>query len=734
VLDKTSESDISIILAEYSQFEEVNFKNESDLNKNLSHILPPREVFMSTIFLVQDADNIFELAPKERLEVLKNVFWLLGIDDAKTIISDEKRNIWTKLKIKTDTTNFDKKLKNSLDDYLKSVNLLKNTDNNIFEDFWKNYEELFKELNFVADKIDINNFSLDNWLAGIHVKIRNKVDNKKKEYQKIMHELETIQDKEKELTAEHNEKQKKEKLYSLELEEVVKKIQDIDPEKIIKLKKERELVWQNKKKLDNNLPQEIIIDFYNKNYNAFFWDFWQQSRAINDFFSIREVYDIINHLSKEWKLYKEIINTIDLKIKNTEQQIKWEIKQIETNIIHLKERQSTEILQIKNLEKEILEFDGYIDKQAKYFCEKITGNCPFIKSINKQSFDQLNNQKANKKLDLNNVIKKLDAENYDKKIKELEENKIMLEKKLESWDKLDIFDKEKKWKENLLKKIKKFLVEINWKSLHDLYQEYQIFEKQQKLLDNEIDTLEKSQEQLKNHELQQEKLHTQIKSLHIEIIDLVKKIDLKVEQKKQVKQQIGVIDQQQIQKWEKENNGAERSLEQIYSLIEDYKESQLEVKQLRQDELIVNNLYKIFSKELLLIALQDSLPILGDIVNNYLQQVVEYEISFKLDNAQGKSLELEAKIIDSKGEREVKSLSWWQKVLLKLVWMLAISSFLGSPMLFLDETINNLDAETVGKVADMLADFVKQRNMKLFTVTHSQQIQEMDIWDEIISL
>lgn len=66
--------------------------------------------------------------------------------------------------------------------------------------------------------------------------------------------------------------------------------------------------------------------------------------------------------------------------------------------------------------------------------------------------------------------------------------------------------------------------------------------------------------------------------------------------------------------------------------------------------------------------------------------------------------------------------------------MLAISSYINSPILFLDETINNLDTDTVGKVADMLEDFVKQREMKFYTITHSQQIQQMDIWDKIIEI
>lgn len=66
--------------------------------------------------------------------------------------------------------------------------------------------------------------------------------------------------------------------------------------------------------------------------------------------------------------------------------------------------------------------------------------------------------------------------------------------------------------------------------------------------------------------------------------------------------------------------------------------------------------------------------------------------------------------------------------------MLAISSYMNSPMLFLDETINNLDVDTVAKVADMLKDFVQQRSMKLYAVTHSQQIQEMNIRDKTIEI
>lgn len=79
-------------------------------------------------------------------------------------------------------------------------------------------------------------------------------------------------------------------------------------------------------------------------------------------------------------------------------------------------------------------------------------------------------------------------------------------------------------------------------------------------------------------------------------------------------------------------------------------------------------------------------------------------------------------------------MSGGQKVILKLVWMLALASYLRSPMLFLDETINNLDRDTVSGVADMLQDFCKQHDIKLYTITHSEQIQSMSIWDGIVQL
>ena len=98
-------------------------------------------------------------------------------------------------------------------------------------------------------------------------------------------------------------------------------------------------------------------------------------------------------------------------------------------------------------------------------------------------------------------------------------------------------------------------------------------------------------------------------------------------------------------------------------------------------------------------------------MNAYLSQTVDYQLNMDIDkkSATTDTLELFVKIIDQHGDRQVESLSGGQKVILKRVWMIAISFVTNAPMLFLDETINNLDGDTVAKVADMITNFIKTK-------------------------
>lgn len=66
-------------------------------------------------------------------------------------------------------------------------------------------------------------------------------------------------------------------------------------------------------------------------------------------------------------------------------------------------------------------------------------------------------------------------------------------------------------------------------------------------------------------------------------------------------------------------------------IVNEFKQHQLETQQLKEQETILGNLYNIFSKELLLIVIQDHLPVLNDIINNYLSQIVDYQINLHLN-------------------------------------------------------------------------------------------------------
>ena len=67
-----------------------------------------------------------------------------------------------------------------------------------------------------------------------------------------------------------------------------------------------------------------------------------------------------------------------------------------------------------------------------------------------------------------------------------------------------------------------------------------------------------------------------------------------------------------------------------------------------------------------------------------------------------------------------------------MAWILAVAQMTGTKQLFLDETINNIDQDTIGQVTDMLKDYLKFTNISLYLVTHAAQLQEMNIWDETI--
>jgi hypothetical protein len=64
--------------------------------------------------------------------------------------------------------------------------------------------------------------------------------------------------------------------------------------------------------------------------------------------------------------------------------------------------------------------------------------------------------------------------------------------------------------------------------------------------------------------------------------------------------------------------------------VEDNKNNKNLANQLKEDEKKLSRLYSILSKEIVLFALSDNLPILSDVINDYLSQCVDYSIKMQI--------------------------------------------------------------------------------------------------------
>lgn len=178
----------------------------------------------------------------------------------------------------------------------------------------------------------------------------------------------------------------------------------------------------------------------------------------------------------------------------------------------------------------------------------------------------------------------------------------------------------------------------------------------------------------------------------------------------------------------------QQTADRINDLILGHKDAQRAIKALEEKEKLLTDLHRIFSKEIMIKVLEDALPFFAEYVNNLLAKMVAFTIHFQPKKTASDKLELEISIRDHHGERTVKSLSGGQKAILRLAWILGVAQMTRTSQLFLDETINNIDHETISQVADMLQDYSKTNDIAIYLVTHSSQLQQMSIWDTTISL
>lgn len=220
---------------------------------SISSLLPPREVFVNTAFLMQDSGNIFELTPANRLLVLKNIFGLLGIDEMKDKMSGIKRDIQTEKKILSDFSQKDDKLKNGLTKLRKLILFFQEKIDIQAFDFQK-YQESFSDLELVYDKVNIEKFALDEQFMVFYQELEKYITTQSKEYTTLQTQKEQ---KEQQFQTLHHQEQEQKSLlkqFADEKETLEKKIQGSNPEELEQLKTEKKNKYQQ---LDALMNEEL---------------------------------------------------------------------------------------------------------------------------------------------------------------------------------------------------------------------------------------------------------------------------------------------------------------------------------------------------------------------------------------------------------------------------------------------------------------------------------------------
>ena len=292
--------------------------------------------------------------------------------------------------------------------------------------------------------------------------------------------------------------------------------------------------------------------------------------------------------------------------------------------------------QILQSTKTIQEFEQTINTNAQFHCDKIDGSCPYVEMINTATFKTLRHQLAtmtadqerlqSQKIQLTNDLTALTSDNT---MKQLADDAEIAKKTLISSQ----------------RKLREEQITI----VTNTDKEIILLQSQRSQLQQQQATTLKLREQLIT--LQSEK--TSLKQQIIENTALLESLDTQITT---LHTQIqGLISLTMIEADVKTLAEFEQIADRLTILLQEFKENQLLIKQLKEKEKILSDLYLVFSKELLLIVVQSNLPQIQDLMNMYLSQVVDYQLVMEIDkkSTSTESLELFVTIKDRLGIREV---------------------------------------------------------------------------------
>jgi len=613
------------------------FKNEIDQQAFLDSILPPKEVFLSTCFLMQDSENIFDVTPKERLDILRDVFWLWDFEQYKDVLSAKRIKEKTRLEIDTQMkTQMSEKI-GQLENKMTGLSLDYMTKGMIFPDGKQS----------VMSKIDA--------VKALHTENKLIKDDVVRLDRDIVEFVNKTNDLERHKFA------------------ILAKLDALDP------KKYEDLLFE---RFSRENSQRVLYSELHPSLKAVWSSFP----------------DLVLYLSE--MNAKMVANTT--KINNLEK----EKKTITTTFIHEKMQYDLACDPLGDLKKRLEDIEKGNRSERPYICDRGDGDCKGTKLANDNYYESIETKKRD-------IQRQVDTINNLQKPKNPEFHAIDNDLVFITTE-LNIQEESRRW----------YDIDL-FKHNNAEYKKHEIRLAQ---ISDAISGFDK---------IRLAKLTQEFTDCNVQLSSILlqrKHLDSSLEKKNARRTEINELIKQSpdldgLQKFVEDCDTYTRLHGELVTMQSDFETYRAKRKEQKELVDVCNTLYDLFSRDLLLILLGNTLQSLQDIMNDYLSQVVDYQLKFELVQKETGKVELDISVYDQRWERNVKSLSGWQRVILRLVRMLTVVTYTQSPLLFIDETINNLDQSTVGKVSELLEAFTKKNDLMFYCVTHSEAIQQMSIWD-----
>lgn len=656
---------------------EIESSSQRELEEMIKALLPPRELFLSVHLMMQDADHVFELPAGQRVTIFKHLFGLLWIDDAKEVLNDRRRTLQAKIAFLEEKNTAESTMKHSLQSlYATKDRLIQQAIPALNESRQAVMEQpLFADSNLIdTEQIAIQWFQVEDKtidaIDALEVAVQ--------DYREVLLKRAG--------SREAREKQRSE--LNQQYTQLVQKKQTIGEE----ISKQERLLAADKddayetvqKEIQQLEQQKSTLQQYDLSVFATQW------------VSIDSLHSARKQISDRINEGKQLATQQDAK-KTMRDQAE---KQLETLI----EQQ-------QHIDTQLQQSQQNLTQQSTFACDKIDGPCPYIDVINKAALRTIQEQVA--RWEQQHQQNKAAIHQQQQKLKELEEQCVDLEK-------------QKQTVAHKLKAVERKQIE---KTIADL-----------QTLQNQIDQKTRAVAQHKQRYDQQQqarealtRLQTQQESLEQQVTESKHRLE-QLNQEQQQQETTETVSLDIVKTYHELVKALAQQAQKLQEVVRTYQAQQQEKFTLSQELNKVKELYQIFAKELLVVVLQDFLPQLEEVINAYLAQVVEYQIRFLSPKTVDDAIELDVEVHDDLGVRSVTSLSGGQRAVLKICWILAVSSLFRSKLLFLDETITSLDPDAVSRVAEMIHTFVRAHAMKFYVVTHAERIQEMTVRDRVVEL